>query len=366
MQPFGKSTGPNKKSLFLWGGFLTVGLCLVLGLVWFGLFHQKTQRAEQALTNAQQVTLLLGTGELIKGNLIPEKPVVVPATLPPPETEQATEKPSQEETTATAVETPTATSQAPATPSAAEQAGAASAPATAAPTGSTIPAVFTPNGKPKIAVIIGGLGLSRSVTEQALTLPPGITLGFSPYAHTLTDWFNKAKASGHESFLQIPVEPGNYPAVNPGPFALLTELSPEDNKKRLDWILSRGDGYQGVYTEADERFTDSEKQGNDLRTALQQKGLLFVYGKGYRNDAFLQQAGANASSMLVNDVFIDERISAGAIQSQFARLEAAAKKNGYAIAIGSPYPITFKLLEKWLGLLDAKGFQLVPVSQVTK
>src|SRR5437763_1565830 len=58
---------------------------------------------------------------------------------------------------------------------------------------------FASNGRPRIALIIGGLGLNTRATRAAIeTLAPQITLSFVPYDEGLQGWIDMARAHGHE------------------------------------------------------------------------------------------------------------------------------------------------------------------------
>src|SRR5207237_6438285 len=57
---------------------------------------------------------------------------------------------------------------------------------------------FHANGRPKVALVISGLGLDARRTRQAIeTLRPEITLSFSAYAPGLQGWLDEARAHGH-------------------------------------------------------------------------------------------------------------------------------------------------------------------------
>lgn len=375
---FSKGGASAKKAKLLWGGLLFLCLCLCAGAAGYSLIVNKHQRVENAVAASQRATFLLRTGEVLEGNMLSDRlaadaepPELVQNTLqekatePQPEVKsQLEEKPEQktEPEAVAAVPEAVKSEQAQQIP---EKGGNQEV---SQEEDTKVPAQASeydhPVAKVKVAVLVGGLGLSNATTERALALPANITLGFSPYAHNIPEWFAKAKASGHEVLVDVPMEPENYPTDDPGPFALLTELGAEKNMKRLNWILSRGDGYAGVYTEPDEKFTESRDGMGYIIDALRQKGKLLVYGKGYQNNAFLQLAGGKQMPLLVSDLVIDRRISANAIDGNLQKLEEMAKKNGYALGMGSPYPITIQLLEKWLTTLDQKGIQLAPVSQL--
>src|SRR3546814_1479416 len=51
---------------------------------------------------------------------------------------------------------------------------------------------------------------------------------------------------GHEVLIDLPMEPTTFPNEDPGPQALLTGLTPQENLDRLDWVLGRGSAYVGV------------------------------------------------------------------------------------------------------------------------
>jgi polysaccharide deacetylase 2 family uncharacterized protein YibQ len=75
------------------------------------------------------------------------------------------------------------------------------------------PAVSLP-GLPRIALLVGGMGLSSRATEAAIAALPGaVTLGFAPYGVGLARQTARARETGHELVLEIPMEPFDFPAT---------------------------------------------------------------------------------------------------------------------------------------------------------
>ena len=69
----------------------------------------------------------------------------------------------------------------------------------------------------RVAIIVGGLGLSQTGSQYAIrTLPEEITLAFASNGNSLQRWMQEARRQGHEILLQIPFEPYDYPANDPG------------------------------------------------------------------------------------------------------------------------------------------------------
>ncbi len=112
---------------------------------------------------------------------------------------------------------------------------------------------------PRIALIVGGLGVSASGTASAISkLPAAVTLGFVPYGADVATLAARARSAGHEILLQVPMEPFEYPDNDPGPQTLLTSLTPEQNIDRLHWVMGRFQGYVGLANTMGARFTASE------------------------------------------------------------------------------------------------------------
>ncbi len=83
---------------------------------------------------------------------------------------------------------------------------------------------------PRIALVVGGLGLSATATQAAIADLPGVvTLAFAPYGKDLAARVAEARAQGHEVMLQLPMEPIDYPQTNPGPHTLLASASVAEN-----------------------------------------------------------------------------------------------------------------------------------------
>ncbi|HHN67880.1 MAG TPA: hypothetical protein ENK15_07585, partial [Thermopetrobacter sp.] len=137
-------------------------------------------------------------------------------------------------------------------------------------------AVLT-SAKPKIALVIGGLGLNARRTRDAIEMLPGVvTLAFAPYGKRLQALINTAREAGHEVLLELPMEPWGYPAVNPGPKTLLVSASSGRNVSNLRWLMSRAAGYAGVVNYAGERFLTSGEALAPVLHEIRKRGLIFL------------------------------------------------------------------------------------------
>ena len=217
---------------------------------------------------------------------------------------------------------------------------------------------FHDNGAPKVALVIGGLGLNANATRQAIEqLPADVTLSFVPYAEGLQGWIDLARASGHEVLLETPMEPVDYPQNDPGPYTLLASDQPQATTKRLEWLLSRATGYFGLTNYLGGRFMASDTAMSTFSAALRQRGLAFVDDGSARGRAGgLPRASAER--------IIDEDLDGGSINAQLAALETSARSRGRALGSGFAYPVTLTQVKAWADGLSAHGLQLAPASAV--
>ena len=221
--------------------------------------------------------------------------------------------------------------------------------------------------RPRIAVVLSGLGLSDSATEAAINkLPPAVTLSFSPYARNLERWIALARARGHEVMLDLPMEPATFPNEDPGPQGLLTTLSAEDNLDRLDWVLSRGSAYVGLAGAMGSRFTTSRTAVEPILQEVKNRGLIFLDRRTTEHSLVSELAEAIDLPRAINNRSIDERqASRVAIDARLAQIERIALTDGYAVAMAQPYPVTLDRLAEWATELGTRGLVIAPISALT-
>ncbi len=225
---------------------------------------------------------------------------------------------------------------------------------------------YTDTGaKPRIAIVISGLGLNKSLTDAAIqNLPPTVSFAFSPYAEQLTDRLAAARTAGHEALLMVPMEPHNYPKNDPGPHSLLTTLSAADNMKRLHWVLSRTTGYVGLLNDMGSRFTASEEAMTPVLQELKDRGILFMDARTSQYSVGAKLARNLRTPRAINNRYIDNTATEEDIAQRLQELESLAKAYGAAAGVGRLYPVTLRTVATWAEGLSARGFELVPLTAV--
>jgi hypothetical protein len=197
-------------------------------------------------------------------------------------------------------------------------------------------------------------------------LPAPISIAYGAYGRNLQDGVAKARDDGHEVLLQIPLEPNNYPTEDPGPHTLLTTLPPQENMKRLQWLMSRYTGYVGVTNHMGAKFEAATESFTPVFEELKRRGLLYVDDGSTQESPTSQAAKAIGLEYSVVSVQIDGGQSAAEIDKQLAKLEDMAKQQGSAIGVVRLKPAAVKQLAAWASKLEGKGLVLVPVSAAVR
>jgi uncharacterized protein len=218
---------------------------------------------------------------------------------------------------------------------------------------------------PRIALIISGLGISSNATADAIAkLPEPVTLGFVPYGADVAALATRARTSGHEILLQVPMEPFDYPDNDPGPQTLLTTLTPQQNIDRLYTVMGKIQGYVGMTNTMGARFTASEESFSPILRETGKRGLIFVDDGSNPRSAAGRIAGANNLPFVHADVVIDAVPTPTEIDRALDRLEMAARERSFAVGIASALPVAIEHIAAWAKAAESRGLLLVPVSAV--
>jgi uncharacterized protein len=216
---------------------------------------------------------------------------------------------------------------------------------------------------PKIALLLGGMGLNEKLTQKAIKdLPADVTLAFAPYGNNLQEQVNKARSEGHEVFLQIPLEPIGFPATNPGPKTLGGDSTDAENIDAMRWHLSRFSGYAGVVNYMGSRFLAMPKAIRPVLSEVKQRGLLFLEDGSMALSA--TETAAKGMNMPIKRaaVVIDADPSPQAIIAQLTLLEEQATGTGLAIGTGTGLEVTINTVREWAKAAADRGIILIPIT----
>jgi uncharacterized protein len=219
------------------------------------------------------------------------------------------------------------------------------------------------SSQPKIAILLGGMGLNGGLTNRAVrNLPEEVTLAFAPYGANLQQTINDARDRGHEVMLQLPMEPFGYPNLNPGPHTLLVSADSKSTAASLSWLLSRFTGYTGVVNYLGARFTSQTSAMIPVIQTLKDRGLVYLEDGSSQRSVAQEIAAGIDLPVLQADVIIDGEPNFSAITAKLQKLEQMSRDGRIVIGVGTGLPATIDAMANWTQKLAARGILLVPVS----
>lgn len=219
------------------------------------------------------------------------------------------------------------------------------------------------NNGPRVAILIGGLGLSQTGTKQAIEkLPPNVTLGFAATGNSLNRWMQEARREGHEVMLQIPMEPYNYPANNPGLGTLQINASADENIAKLRRSLGKMTNYTGIVNFMGGRMTADSRALQPIMEELTTRGLMYLDDGSSSRSMAAQVANASSTPFAGADIVIDAQRNKGQILKSLNELERLARGKGYAIGTGSSFDVTIDAVNLWIAAARKRGIDVVPIT----
>lgn len=218
-------------------------------------------------------------------------------------------------------------------------------------------------GAPRIAIFIGGMGLSRTTTQDAIDkLPGAVALAFAPYGADIEAQAARARESGHEILLQLPMETFNAGDADPGPHTLHSDRAPEAIVDDLHWLMARFPGYAGMTNFLGGRFTADEAALAPVLRETKERGLFYI------DDATSPRSIADKIAPRVDlpfaraDVVLDADKTPDSVDAALSRLEAVAHRNGIAIGWATGLPANIDRIARFARSLEDRGIALVPIS----
>lgn len=219
-----------------------------------------------------------------------------------------------------------------------------------------------PPETPRVAIVVHGLGMMAEPMDAAMTrLPPAVTLALTPYAAELPARIGLARAAGHETLVELPMQAAAFPAYDPGPLGLLTLLPESENLDRLRKVMAQGAGYVGLMGGGEDGFANAPEPMKPILEALKDAGLLYLH----RGSPSVLIANRDAlPPARTVDVVVDRRGFAASIDARLAYLTRVAKARGAAVGVMEATPLGFARLLAWAEGLPDEGVVLAPLSAV--
>lgn len=217
--------------------------------------------------------------------------------------------------------------------------------------------------RPRIAVVVGELGLSHKTSEAAINdLADSVTLAFASYGSAVDSWMLRARSHGHEIMLSVPMEPLDYPLSDPGSQSILVSNTEAENKTRLLSHMAKGVAYTGVTSFSGSRLTTTPDALRPILAELKSRGLFWFDARLTPLSAGQALAKEIGLPAIDADFHIDADAAPNFMDVLLHDVETSAQQSGRAIVLIEPSPMTIAKTVEWIKTLPEKGFALTPIS----
>lgn len=219
-------------------------------------------------------------------------------------------------------------------------------------------------GKAELAVLIDDMGSSLQEARDLAGIGVPISFAIIPGLRQFRDVAEYAAGQGIQVLVHMPMQPREYPQRRLESNGLLLEQSDEELRAKVQGFLDELPHAVGANNHMGSGFTEHADKMRVVLTVLKEKGLFYLDSITTPRTVGLQVAAELHMRRGRRDVFLDNEQNEGYIMGQLEQAVTRARKNGRAVAICHPHPVTIATLRKVLPGLQAKGVTLVPVSRL--
>jgi uncharacterized protein len=218
-------------------------------------------------------------------------------------------------------------------------------------------------GPPKVAIVIDDVGFDVELARSFMELKPPLSLSILPTAPHAQVIAHEALGKGAEVLLHLPMEPKESNGGDSGAGALLAKMGEEEFIETLNGHLSRVPGIKGVNNHMGSLLTEREDKMALLFKELKKRHLFFVDSRTTPQTVASKVAAEMKVPVASRSVFLDNELSQEAMKTQWDRVIAVAREQGFAVLIAHPHRETLVFLrEHWQDLRS--GARLVRVADI--
>ncbi len=222
---------------------------------------------------------------------------------------------------------------------------------------------------PRVAIIIDDLGYSLRAARPIFAIKYPLTLSILPGLRYSLSLAKKFSRPPFEATLHLPLEPEEQeePLERGTIMVTMSEAQVRDlMEKHLKGLLPY---IKGVNGHMGSKATADEGLMRIVLEEVKKRGLYFVDSHTTDKSVVTKVAGSLGVRTASRQVFLDsgpERNDADYIRGQMRELADLARKEGKAIGIGHPRPLTLRILQQMMPELAGEGIQFVTASKVVQ
>ncbi|CAM4354322.1 divergent polysaccharide deacetylase family protein [Paenibacillus phoenicis] len=221
----------------------------------------------------------------------------------------------------------------------------------------------------KVAVIIDDLGNGMAGTEEILNLPIKLTVAVMPFLETTQEDARRAHEYGHDVIIHMPMEPKQGKAEWLGPGAILSSMTDEEIRQRVEAAIDQVPYAIGMNNHMGSKVTEDERVMSVILEVCRERGLFFIDSKTNSRSVVPRLSEKMGLPRLENDIFLDDVGSEAHVTKQLRQvlniLNKGKRNSCVTIGhVGVQGKKTAAALKKNIPILQAEGVQFIGTSEL--
>jgi polysaccharide deacetylase 2 family uncharacterized protein YibQ len=224
-------------------------------------------------------------------------------------------------------------------------------------------------GPARVALVLYGFGDDAVRAAEMFAIPVPFAVALPPATPASGAMFRAARKSGREVVLHLPLEPINYPQVNPGPGAVLVTMSPSEITGMTRRYIDQAGPVAGVANHMGSLATQDMTVMTAVYRELKRRNLPFIHvmpAAGAVCRALAAQLGVSYEEP---DAVLDqEPKTSGAkpLEQRWSAVLESARKSGHMVVWVRATPLTQAWLPHAADPRRLGGVSLVPLSSLLR
>ncbi len=211
-----------------------------------------------------------------------------------------------------------------------------------------------------ISIVIDDIGYRLHEDLRAIGLPGQVAFAIMPHSPHAGQMSALANELGKDVLLHLPMQATSDDKNRfLGPGALTLQMTHGEFIQVLDSSLQSVPHASGVNNHMGSLLTRHPGHMAWLMESLKSRNKFYLDSVTSNRSVATNVAREMALPHLRRDIFLDNVQNDEKIEVQFNKLISIARRKGFAVAIGHPYPETMSVLSRKLLLLDKYGVKLI-------
>lgn len=229
-----------------------------------------------------------------------------------------------------------------------------------------LPESYSAEQKPKLAIVIDDFGNNMAGSEKILNLPVPLTIAVMPFMPSTKQDAELAHKNGKEVIIHLPMEAKRGKASWLGPGAILSSLSDEEIRKRVEEAIADVPHAVGMNNHMGSKITPDKRIMRIILTVCKEHNLYFLDSKTAQNSVVAEVAEELGVPYIVNNIFLDDQYKHSHIARQMQHVLKTVEVRPHTVVIGHvgpPGKYTASVLEEAVPALT-KQAELVPLTTI--